>query len=108
MAIATSVLWLVLLIVAVVAAAGVCLQIFLSWRESWWPGLILPGIFFLHSLLLLFNLSASGGAEELALAALGTFCMGNLPTLLFLAPYLICRRRWSRKRQRERMDIQDL
>ena len=37
MAIATSVLWLALVIVAVVAAAGVCLQIFLSWRESWWP-----------------------------------------------------------------------
>ena len=86
MAIATSILWIGLLVITGVAAVGICLQIFLSWRESWWPGLILPGIFFLHSLLLLFNLSATGDAAERMTTAFITFLLGNLPTILFLAP----------------------
>ena len=41
-------------------------------------------------------------------ALLTVFLLANVPTLLLLALYLICRRSRRRKRQMEHMNIQDL
>ena len=51
MVMATRMIWVSLIVLAVFLVGGVLLQIFLSKRESKWPGLVLPAISFLWSLL---------------------------------------------------------
>ena len=60
----------------VVVVGGICLQIFLSRRRSRWPGLILPVLSFLVSLLYLFNLADSGSVVQNILMALVTLLFG--------------------------------
>lgn len=79
-----------LLFVLLVFCAIVVLQVFLSRMEPRWPGLILPGLWLLLSLVLLLNISTTEGAGMLALAII-VFLMGNIPTLILLAVYGICR-----------------
>ena len=55
MAIASRMLVISLIVLLVFVVGGVLLQIFLSRRESRWPGLILPLLTFLSSLLLPVN-----------------------------------------------------
>ena len=93
----------------VLLVAGVFLQIFLARSEPVWPGLILPGIFFLLSLLepvlLLFSIGING-----LLGALTAFLLANIPTAVLLAIYFACRSRNRKKRLNDldRMNIQDL
>ena len=56
MGVRATVTLLVVLLVFVVG--GILLQIFLSKRESRWPGLVLPGITFLSSLIGVLNVAA--------------------------------------------------
>ena len=56
MAIASRFVIVSLLFLLVFLIGGVFLQIFLSKRESRWPGLVLPLLAFLQSLLLPLNL----------------------------------------------------
>ena len=91
-------------------AGGVLLQIFLSKRRQPWPGLILPALGFLYSLLVLFNIMAPppGAGAGAALQTLFIWLFFSIPTLLFLAIYFICRNRLRRQKQLEKMSIQDL
>ena len=61
MAIASKFVIGFLVFLLVLLAGGVFLQIFLSKRESRWPGLVLPLLAFLQSLLLPLNLMDTGG-----------------------------------------------
>ena len=45
---------------AILMVGGVLLQIFLSKRESKWPGLVLPGVCFLYSLVMVLNMPPWG------------------------------------------------
>ena len=83
------------------------LQIFLSRTESKWPGLVLPVITFLFSLLLPLNLIGTLDAG-LILTLLLLLILGNLPTLILLAVYFVCREKYRKKNQMEMMKIQDL
>ena len=58
MAIASRFVIVFLLFLLVFLIGGVFLQIFLSKRESRWPGLVLPLLTFLQSLLLVLNVVA--------------------------------------------------
>lgn len=99
-------IWLAILI------GIVALQVFLSRRRAWWPGLILPGCALLGALFLLPNvilvaLSTTEQPSSALGAALGlTLCL--LPTLVLTVIYLVCRRRDKEKRQIDKMNIQDL
>lgn len=42
MAIGTAMIYISLIVILAVCVGGILLQIFLSRRESWWPGLLLP------------------------------------------------------------------
>ena len=66
-----------ILFLLVVVVGGICLQIFLSRRRSRWPGLILPVISFLVSLLYLFNLADSGSVVQNILMALVTLLVSK-------------------------------
>lgn len=95
----------------------VLLQIFLSRRDSRWPGLVLPGLFFLLSLCIVVSVSLlafiSPQGNDPDLGALITsslllFLMYNIPTCILLAIYAACREKHRSSKQLEKMNIQDL
>ena len=99
-------IWLAILI------GIVALQVFLSRRKAWWPGLILPvctlpGVLLVLPNVLFNALSRAESAGQALVGVLGSvLCL--LPTLILTAIYLICRRREQHKRQIDKMNIQDL
>ena len=102
----TIIALLVFLLVFVVG--GILLQIFLSKRESRWPGLVLPAITFLFSLLMVLNLMALGGIGQVIGSILTVLITGNIPTLILLAIYFACRGRRNKRAEMDRMNIEDL
>ena len=90
-----TLVWLGLLV------GGVLLQIFLSRRESRWPGLVLPGICVLFSLIAVLSVAARGGVMESIVTILMVLVLYNLPTLVLLAIYAACR---SGRRKRDEVD----
>lgn len=93
----------------------VFLQIFLSRRESRWPGLVMPGLTFLFSLcvavgvaLYSFVPTQDNGLGTVIIPAFLLFLMYNIPTLVLLAIYFACREKYRRQKQLEKMNIQDL
>ena len=99
-------LWLAILV------GIVALQVFLSRRKAWWPGLVmpactLPGVLLVLPNVLLNALSQAENAGQALLAVLGSaLCL--LPTLVLLAVYFLCRRSQRHKKQLDKMNIQDL
>lgn len=99
----------------VILVGIVLLQIFLSRRESRWPGLVLPSLTFLLSLCVTFGaaLYAYVPTEhqsfgDILVPTLLLFLMYNIPTLVLLGIYFACREKYSRKKQLDKMNIQDL
>ena len=109
----------------------IILQIFLSKKESKWPGLMLPIISFSVSLLtlsgiLLFTVQTGvvtriedGVVVEqivseivpktsVVIQAVYFFLMFNIPTMILLAIYGACRGRQKKKRDLEKMSALDL
>ena len=95
--------------VLLLLAGIVVLQIFLSKRSSKWPGLVLPVFAFLFSLIYPLNMATSDG-ELMAFVVqlLIVWLVGNIPTFLLLLIYFSCREKQRRKKQMDRMNIQDL
>ncbi|MDR1541947.1 MAG: hypothetical protein LBU32_28990 [Clostridiales bacterium] len=114
---------------------SVMLQIFLSKMESRWPGLILPVITVLFSLIAVFNIGvsweqratiiiengravsqAAENATDLpvqiagatAAAIISTFLISNMPTAVYAAIYLSVREKRKREKLLEKMRAQDL
>ena len=98
--------WVILL-----AYAGVLvLQVFLSKTESKWPGLVLPCIAFLMSLMYPFLMVAPSEGVTVGFIAqmILVWLLGNIPTLILLGIYFACRGKKKRSKQIEKMNIQDL
>lgn len=98
----------ILLVLLVFLVGGVFLQIFLSRRESRWPGLVLPLLTFLQSLLLVLNIGDTGSVSQNILTVLVTVLVGNIPTLVLLAIYWAAREKRRVKSQLDKMKIDDL
>jgi len=124
-----------LVIFALICVGAVILQVFLSKKDSKWPGLILPGVFLLISLAvvlaqLLFMVVPGSGVQTLAvngeiiyqtvlqpgradvaavvLTAVYTFLLMNIPTVILIFIYAGCRGKHKRLRDLEKMSAQDL
>ncbi len=108
MEMATRVIWVTLIVLLVLVVGGILLQIFLSKRESKWPGLVLPVISFLWSLLYLFNLMDTGSVVRNILMAILTILLANIPTLVLLAIYWAVREKRRKRSEIEKMNIDDL
>ena len=129
---------LVFFIIVFLLAAGaglIVLQVYLSKKESRWPGLILPFINLAVTILIalgliLFSVSTSTSTvtetingEEVAVSqtdtqavdtspviigALFTFLQLNIPTVVFLIIYFACRSKYSKQKALQKMSAQDL
>ncbi|MCI9512514.1 MAG: hypothetical protein HFG13_09050 [Oscillibacter sp.] len=108
MAVASKMILVLLIVMLVFAVGGVLLQIFLSRRESRWPGLILPLLALLSSLLLPLNVMDTGSASQNILLVLVTLLAGNIPTLILLAIYWAAREKYRVREQMEKMGKQDI
>ena len=101
----------VLLLLLALLAGGILLQIFLSRRRSRWPGLVLPGLTFLYSILMVLSVAAYGLVGESGFPwgpVLYSLILGNLPTLVLLAIYWAARERYRMRDQVDKMKIDDL
>lgn len=98
------------LIVLLFIAGVIVLQIFLSKRESKWPGLVLPLIAFLFGLLYPLNMVApsEGVTVGFIFQMILVWLLGNIPTIVLMAIYWSCRGKQRRNKQLEKMNIQDL
>ena len=108
MAIASRFVIVSLLFLLVFLIGGVFLQIFLSKRESRWPGLVLPLLTFLWSLLGPLNVMDTGSVSRNVLLVLVTLLAGNIPTLLLLAIYWAVREKRRVRDQIDKMKIDEL
>ena len=99
------------LLLLALLAGGILLQIFLSRRRSRWPGLVLPGLTFLYSILMVLSVAAYGVVGESGFPwgpVLYSLILGNLPTLVLLAIYWAARERYRTRDQMDKMKIDDL
>jgi peptidoglycan/LPS O-acetylase OafA/YrhL len=96
-----------LILILAVGVGGIFLQIFLSKRESKWPGLILPGLTLLWSLVMVLNVVSTDGSIPWG-AILAALLMGNIPTLILLAIYWAVREKRRTKNQVDKTRIDDL
>ena len=98
------------LIVLLFIAGVIVLQVFLSKRESKWPGLVLPLIAFLFGLLYPLNMVApsEGVTVCFIFQMILVWLLGNIPTIVLMAIYWSCRGKQRRNKQLEKMNIQDL
>lgn len=102
---ATGLLAMLALLSSGFLVGAILLQIFLSRRESRWPGLALPAITLLYSLLMACNVMAGADAWR---ALLATLALGNIPTVVLLAIYAACREKRRKNSEMDKMDIHDL
>ena len=92
--------------------AAVCaLEVFLAKRKSRWPGLVLP--------VLLMTVAAVAGYAQaygeplplsagLVWSALLSLVQANIPIYVLLAVYFFCRSGRRRRKQLDKMQVQDL
>lgn len=126
------------LIIAAVFVGIIALEVWLSRRKSRWPGLILPAVTLVLSLLMVLGFAAfsrGGATAEMQVidqetgeivyqeqtvetepdwtlgdaAQLGAVLLvGNIPTFVLLGTYYIGREKLRREKMLEKMNIQDL
>lgn len=126
------------LIIAAVFVGIIALEVWLSRRKSRWPGLILPAVTLVLSLLMVLGFAAFsrvGATAEMQVidqetgeivyqeqtveaepdwtlgdaAQLGVVLLvGNIPTFVLLGTYYIGREKLHREKMLEKMNIQDL
>ncbi len=113
MIIATKTVIIACVVLLLVSAGVIALEVYLSRRESKVPGLVLPGILFLGELFVLPNVVAVAffSAETLAAGCVNVVLrvfLTLLPTIVLMAVYFLCRRGMNRKKQLDKMNIQDL
>lgn len=101
----TATSWLILLLYIILPCI---LQVFLSRRIAKWPGLILPIITFLYSLLIQLAIVPTSDWKSTVFLVLYAFFIANIPTAVFLAIYFACRKKMRQKKDLEKMEIQDL
>ena len=97
-----------ILFILVLGVGGIVLQIFLSKKESNWLGLILPIITFSVSLLFVLNAANIGELSTVIVTMVSTFLLFNIQTAVLLVIYAACRGKRKRRRDLDKMSIQDL
>ena len=113
MLIATKTIIIACVILLLVSVGAIALEVYLSRRESKVPGLVLPAILLMGELFVIPNVAAVPyfATETLAAGCVNVILrvfLTLLPTIVLMAVYFLCRRGMNRKKQIEKMNIQDL
>lgn len=88
----------------------IILQIFLSKRENKWLGLILPIINIIYSIMAVIGLFTFSGQSigEIIMQLIMVFLVSNISTVILIAIYFACREKFKKKKELDKMNIQDL
>ena len=93
-----------ILFCAVVAA----LQVWLSEKENKYLGLVLPLITFIITLLFPLNMLGTGTLMADLFRVMLVWLIANIPTIILLIIYYICRGKQRKNKQLDKMKILDL
>jgi len=88
----------------------ILLQIFLSKSKNKWLGLILPAINFLLSIIAVLGMAffEKPSIAQIIMQATMLFLAWNIPTAILIAIYYLCREKFKKKKEIDKMNIQDL
>lgn len=86
----------------------IVLEVFLARAESPIPGLILPVLSGMVSVLFILYMAIPGEGGAALAGSMIALPVLNIPTLVLLAIYFTCRSGKKRKNQMDKMNIQDL
>ena len=86
----------------------IILQIRLSKMDSKWPGLVLPAITLLLSLVAAITVFARADMWNVVLSAFIAFLSNNVSTIVLAGIYLYQRDKINRRAELARMNVQDL
>lgn len=81
------------------------LQAYLSKRESRYPGMVLPVLSFLFSVMIVLGSLMYNGDP---LSVLIPMLLYNIPTVIHITIYFACREKFSKKKQMDKMNVIDL
>ena len=103
-------MFLPIIIMSIFLPGIIILQIFLSKRENKWLGLILPMISVLFSIMTLITLTVMWDVSvvERIGQSIMLLVVSNIPTIILMAIYLACREKSKKKKEMDKMNIQDL
>lgn len=84
--------------------------VFLARRESIWPGLALPILAGLYAVVMALSYTAAPDTpwNQVLGGVLAVFLVSGIPAFLLLMVFFICRSGRRRKKQLEKMNVQDL
>ncbi len=95
-------------IIMICIIVGVSLfQKYLSTRQNKWFGLILPIFCFMISLITVLNVAKLQG-QSVIVPIVTILVLYNVPTIIFLVIYFVCREKLKSKLLLDKMNIQDL
>ncbi|HET6785037.1 MAG TPA: hypothetical protein VFH18_03320 [Erysipelotrichaceae bacterium] len=99
-----------ILIMLLMVGIVIVLQVFLSKSNSKIPGLIIPILFVMFSLISVANIGFSSHFTWIDMVGriLMVFILSNIPTLILVSIYYVIRERSNMNRQLDKMKIQDL
>ncbi|MFT5872158.1 MAG: uncharacterized membrane-anchored protein YitT (DUF2179 family) [Clostridium sp.] len=88
----------------------IILQIFLSKRENKWLGLILPiiNVFFSTMAVLVSAAFTGQPIDQSIMQLIMEFLVSNISTIILIAIYFACREKFKKKKEIDKMNIQDL
>lgn len=82
------------------------LQVWLSKRESRYPGMVLPVLSVLFALITVLGCVMYEDEDIFVLVI--PFLLFNIPTVIHLTIYFACREKFSKKKQMDKLNVQDL
>ena len=99
-----------ILIMLLMVGIVIVLQVFLSKSNSKIPGLIIPILFVMFSLISVANIGFSSHFTWIDMVGriLMVFILSNIPTLILVSIYYVIRERNNMNKQLDKMKIQDL
>lgn len=90
---------------------ALALQVYFAQLDNRWLGRILPvASFLISNVLWLFNYYAlaDSGDNGVAWGYIAAFLVMNIPTVILILVYVLCRKHFQKKKQLEKIHIQDL
>lgn len=102
--------FVLLFFMGIIILGIIILQMFLSRKENKWLGLILPTINTICSIMAVLGLALyeKETITQIVIKCSIVFLMYNIPTMILLLIHFLCREKFKKNKEIEKMNIQDL